>query len=91
MPVFSNRSHDKEVADQKYGYLLPHHRRQPDKLQHVPRDEEQRIEQLLLFAGGPTRSEEYNEDCHRAYQGDDKVQDIKRGLPELLHPQSQGT
>lgn len=76
-----------KAADQWQVHSLPHHRRQPDELKYVPRDEQQRIEQFFFFTGGATLGEEYNEDRYRTYQGDDEVQDVKRRLPKLLRSQ----
>jgi len=72
------------LSIERQAHSLSHHRRQPDELEHVPRNEEQCIEQLFFFARGAAASEEYNEDGYRAYQSDDEVQDVERRLPKSL-------
>jgi hypothetical protein len=60
-------------------------------LEHIPRNEQQCVEQLLFFARGTAPSEEDHEDGYRAYHGDDEVHYVERRLPKLLFPESQGT
>jgi hypothetical protein len=69
-------------------HSLSHDRCQSDKLEHIPRDEQQRVEQFFFFAGGTAPSEKDEEDGYRTYHGDDEVHYIERRLPKLLHPES---
>jgi hypothetical protein len=85
--VSATNQTDQKAADQWQVHSLSHHRRQPDELEHVTCDEQQRIEQLFFFARGAAPGEEYNEDGYRTYQGDDEVQDVERRLPKLLRSQ----
>ena len=82
----TNRASQK-AADQWQVHSLSHHRRQPDELEYVPGNEQQRIEQLFFFTSGATSGEGDNKDGYRTYQCDNEVQDVERRLPKLLHPQ----
>ena len=54
-------------------HSLSHHRRKPYELEHVPRDEYQRVEQLFFLARGSAAGEKYNEDGYRTYDRNDEV------------------
>ena len=66
------------------GGSLSYDGRQAAELEHVPRDEEERVEDLLLFARRAAPREGEHEKRQRAEGRHDEIEDVEWVFPELL-------
>ena len=68
------------------GGSLSYDGREAAELEHVPRDEEERVEDLLLFARRAAPREGEHEKRQRAEGRHDEIEDVEWVFPELLIP-----